>query len=90
MEKMPELIAQYEEKLHKKEEDMQKAEERKKRLLEEAKEFFGYDMDYRDPKFKQLQELKEAEAKKLAKQKKKDEKLRRLTATLTADEHKSS
>ncbi|XP_064625623.1 large ribosomal subunit protein mL64-like [Lineus longissimus] len=89
MEKMPELIAQYEAKLRKKEADVRKSEERKKRLLEEAKEFFGYDIDYRDPKFKQLQELKEAEAKKLAKQKKKEEKLRRMTASLTSDEPKS-
>ncbi|XP_074640173.1 large ribosomal subunit protein mL64-like [Tubulanus polymorphus] len=83
MAKMPELIAGYEQRLKAKEEQMKKQEEKKQKLLEEAHEFFGYEIDSRDARFKQLQELKDKEEAKLAKQRKKEAKLARLQAKLT-------
>ena len=43
-------------------------------LLEEAREFFGYEIDYRDAKFQRMVEWKEEQAKKAKKAFKRNQK----------------
>ena len=77
MAKMPEYIAQYEKRLQKEQDAKKKSQEKKQRLMDEARDFFGYDIDPRDERFKQMQEMKAEEEKKLAKKRKKEEKMKK-------------
>ncbi|KAK7482660.1 hypothetical protein BaRGS_00026069, partial [Batillaria attramentaria] len=51
MAKMDQWIAEYRQKLAKKGDEAKAKEEKKRKLLEEAREFFGYYVDLRDAKF---------------------------------------
>jgi len=79
MAKMPKLIDDYRARIAKADEVDRKQEEKRKALREEARDFFGYDLDHRDPRFEQMQLSKEEEEKKQQKKKKKEEKLAKLT-----------
>ena len=79
---MPQLIAEYHKRVKQKEELLQKQAEKKARLLAEAQEYFGFSVDPRDEKFKQMVAEKEAAEKKAEKQRKKAEKLSKMTAQL--------
>ena len=76
---MPKLIDDYRARIAKADEVDRKQEEKRKALREEARDFFGYDLDPRDPRFEQMQLSKEEEEKKQQKKKKKEEKLAKLT-----------
>jgi len=79
MAKMPEYINQYRAKLAKADEAERKQQEKRKALVDEAREYFGYDLDPRDPRFEQMQLKKEEEEKNLKKKKKKEDKLAKLS-----------
>ena len=51
MAKMDEWITNYRQRLVQKDAEAQKKEEKKRKLLEEAREYFGYYVDPRDAKF---------------------------------------
>ena len=72
---MPRLIDEYRAKLVKEEELERKHDEKRQALLEEARDFYGYDVDPRDPRYEYMRQMKEEEEKKLKKQKKKEAKL---------------
>ena len=74
MAKMPQYVAQYKKKLLKQQDELKKLEIKKKALLEEARDYYGYRIDERDPRFSQLQEKKEEEELLEKKRKKKEEK----------------
>lgn len=82
MSKMPQYIQQYRERLTKAEAQERSLESKRKALLEEARDYFGYDIDPRDPRFEQMKEKKEEEEKKLKKKKKKEEKIAKFMASL--------
>ncbi|XP_037083432.1 growth arrest and DNA damage-inducible proteins-interacting protein 1-like [Pollicipes pollicipes] len=70
----------------KKEQELQAAKEKHDRLIEEVKEYLGFKVDSKDPRFKEILEQKELEEKKRAKDAKKKqkqakaaEKLRQMT-----------
>ena len=52
---MPQFIETYKQRLHKLELEERKVEEKRRALLEEARDFFGYRIDPRDPRFVQMQ-----------------------------------
>nr|KAG5696352.1 hypothetical protein BaRGS_028347 [Batillaria attramentaria]KAG5702205.1 hypothetical protein BaRGS_033917 [Batillaria attramentaria] len=82
MAKMDQWIAEYRQKLAKKGDEAKAKEEKKRKLLEEAREFFGYYVDLRDAKFQEMMEEKERKEKELAKKRKKEKRLERLQAKL--------
>lgn len=69
-------------KIAKRESDAKAALEKKARLVEEIRRQFGFKMDSRDPRFKELVEKKEQEDKKLAKQAKKKQMEAKMLAKL--------
>ncbi|XP_041359005.1 growth arrest and DNA damage-inducible proteins-interacting protein 1-like [Gigantopelta aegis] len=84
MQKMSKWIEEYHHRKEEVVEQQKKREAKKAKLLEEAQAFFGYKVDPRDKKFKELMEKKELEEKKLAKKKRKQSKLERLTSKFEA------
>ncbi|XP_014780382.1 growth arrest and DNA damage-inducible proteins-interacting protein 1 [Octopus bimaculoides] len=83
MKAMPKLIAEFHKQTEQKQLLQKKQEEKKAKLLEEARAYFGYSVDPRDEKFKQMLAEKEAAEKKAAKQQKKAEKMAKVTARLS-------
>ena len=79
MEKMPQLIDQYRARLSKSAELECKQEEKKRVIIEEARDFFGYRLDVNDPRIEQMREQKEEQEKQMKRKKKKEEKLTRIT-----------
>jgi hypothetical protein len=77
MAKMPQLIQEYRSKLAKADEQELQREAKRRALLEEARDYFGFNIDPRDPRFERMQEMKEEEEKKLKKLKKKEAKTTR-------------
>jgi len=73
MAKMPEYINLYKQRLQKQKDAELKVENKRKALLEEAREFFGYHIDPRDPRFLQMQEMKAEEEIKMKKLRKREE-----------------
>lgn len=71
--KMPKLIENFRMKIRKETEKETKAADKQKRLLEEARDFFGYEISTKDPRFQQMKEAKEEEERKARKQKVKEE-----------------
>ena len=74
---MPQLIDEYRKKLSKADEQEQQREAKRQALLEEARDYFGFDIDTRDPRFERMQEMKEEQEKKMKKLKKKEAKTTR-------------
>ncbi|XP_043207327.1 growth arrest and DNA damage-inducible proteins-interacting protein 1-like [Amphibalanus amphitrite] len=70
------------EKKRKKERELQAAKEKHDRLIEEVKEYLGFKVDSKDPRFKEILEKKELEEKKRAKEAKKKEKQAKALAKL--------
>lgn len=66
----------------KKEEEARVAKERKDRLIEEVRRHFGFALDPRDDRFKEMLAAKEKEQKKAMKEKKRQEKEAKLIAKL--------
>ena len=64
MSKMPQYIDAFRQKLQESEKEMMKQEVHKKEQMEEAKEYFGYDIKPSDPRYVRMQELKQEEKKK--------------------------
>lgn len=71
-------------KIEKKEADARNAKERKEKLIEEVRRHFGYTVDPRDEKFKEMLDKKEKEQKKAMKEAKKKAKEEKLIKTLTS------
>lgn len=74
MAKMPQIIDEYRGKLAKADQLEEEREAKRRVLLEEARDYFGYDIDPHDPRVERMQEMKEEEERKLKKQKKKEAK----------------
>ncbi|GAB1604403.1 growth arrest and DNA damage-inducible proteins-interacting protein 1-like [Argonauta hians] len=89
MKAMPKLIAEFHKQAEQKEILLKKQEEKKAKLLEEARQYFGYSVDPRDEKFKEMLAEKEAAEKKAAKQQKKAERLAKVTARLSTGNQES-
>ena len=68
---MPQLIADYRQKLAKAEEAERKQQLKRKELTEEIRDHFGFDLDPKDPRFQQYQLEKEEKEKNLKKKMKK-------------------
>ena len=66
----------------KKEKEVQAAKDKHDRLIEEVKEYLGFKVDTKDPRFKEILEQKELEEKKRAKESKKREKQAKALAKL--------
>ena len=62
MAKMPELIEEFRKKIHAKREGERQKAEKAKHLLKEAREYYGYHVETRDPRFTKMLEEKEARA----------------------------
>lgn len=87
--KLNQWKSEFHAKIAKREADARAALEKKARLVEGIRRQFGFKMDSRDPRFKELLDKKEQEDKKLAKMAKKkqteDKKLAKLMQTVTTD-----
>ena len=90
MKKMPALIAELRQKLDKTERAEQAQEEKRASLMGEARDYFGFDIDPRDPRFIHMQEVRSDEAKLAKRKKKKDDKQVRLMAMLSGGKDKES
>jgi Growth arrest and DNA-damage-inducible proteins-interacting protein 1 len=86
MAKMPQLIDEYRVKLKKADEQEHQREAKRRALLDEARDYFGFNIDPRDPRFERMQEMKEEEEKKMKKQKKKDAKTTRWLDLMKKDQ----
>jgi len=75
---MPQFIKEYHAKLEKAAEQERQDEAKKRALLEEARDYFGYSIDPRDVRFEQMKLQKEEEEKKQRKKDKKEAKALRL------------
>ena len=84
MSKMPQLIEQHKKMLKQKDSEVNKMSEKRERLLMEAREYFGYNIDPRDDKFKKMQEMKAEEYAKQKKLAKKQQKQLKIAADLEA------
>jgi len=82
MAKMPGIIDQYRSRLVKADEAERRQQDKKRELQEQARDFFGYNLDPRDPRFEQMELEKEEEEKKLKKKKKREEKQAKLVSLL--------
>ncbi|KAL8600715.1 hypothetical protein ACOMHN_057304 [Nucella lapillus] len=82
MAKMDQWIREYRQRQTAKESEAMKKEEKKRRILEEAREYFGYYIDPRDAKFKEMLEEKQQQEKALAKKQKKEKRVEKLAARL--------
>lgn len=69
-------------KKRKKERELQAAKDKHDQLIEEVKEYLGFKVDSKDPRFKEILEKKELEEKKRAKEAKKKEKQAKALAKL--------
>jgi len=83
MSKMPQFIKEYHAKLEKAADKERQQEAKRRELLEEARDYFGYSIDPRDPRFEEMQLRKEEEELKLKKKKKKEAKALRLAQGLS-------
>ncbi|XP_046544829.1 growth arrest and DNA damage-inducible proteins-interacting protein 1-like [Haliotis rubra] len=88
MEKMDGWIKEYHQREEKRTEEVKQRELKKKKLLDDAMAFFGYKVDPRDEKFKEMLEAKAKEEKRLAKQKKKETQTAKLMARIQAEAQK--
>ncbi|XP_067678010.1 large ribosomal subunit protein mL64-like [Haliotis asinina] len=88
MEKMDGWIKEYHQREEKRAEEVRQRELKKKKLLDDAMAFFGYKVDPRDEKFKEMLEAKAKEEKRLAKQKKKETQTAKLMARIQAEAQK--
>ena len=82
MKKMPDIIEAFRNKIHLKEERLLEQQAKHQALLDEARDFFGYNVEKNDPRFVQMQELKAEEEQKLRKKRRKEEKERKWQETL--------
>ncbi|KAK7099789.1 large ribosomal subunit protein mL64-like [Littorina saxatilis] len=82
MSKMDQWIEEYKKRLTQKEAEAQKKEDKKRKILEEAREYFGYYVDPRDAKFQEMLEEKERQDKLVAKKQKKEKRMEKLAARL--------
>jgi hypothetical protein len=80
--KLNQWIREIDEKKTKKEEEARKARERKDRLIDEVRREFGFALDPRDERFKEMLAIKEKEQKKALKEQKKKEKEAKLLQKL--------
>jgi len=78
MARMPQFIKEYHAKREKAAEQERQQEAKKQQLLEEARDYFGYTIDPRDPRFEEMQMQKEEEEKKKKKKDRKEAKALRL------------
>lgn len=78
MARMPQFIKEYHAKLEKAAEQERQHEAKKRALLEEARDYFGYSIDPRDARFEEMKLQKEEEEKKQRKKEKKEAKALRL------------
>ncbi|ESO09645.1 hypothetical protein HELRODRAFT_184006 [Helobdella robusta] len=84
--KMPQYIKEYRARLKKAEEQELQLKKKRQVLLDEARDYFGYQIDPNDPRFEQIKLAKEEEEKKMMKKKKKEEKLSNV-AKFTGSPH---
>jgi len=82
MAKMPQFVKEYDGRLEKIAEAERQQEAKKQELMEEARDYFGYSIDPRDPRFEEMRLRKEEEEKQIAKKKKKEAKAIRLAQAL--------
>jgi len=82
MARMPQFIKEHRAKLEKIAEQERLQEAKKHELLEEARDYFGYSIDPRDPRFEEMKLQKEEEEKKLKKKKKKEARALRIAQGL--------
>ena len=75
---MPQVIKDYRNRLQKLEDQEKQKLVKKKAMLDEARDFYGYSIDANDPRFEQMKLAKEEEEKKLKKKKKMEEKMAKL------------
>ncbi|XP_061386421.1 large ribosomal subunit protein mL64 [Musca vetustissima] len=85
MEKLEQWKKDLQNKILKKEADAIAAKQRKERLVEEVRRHFGYKVDPRDERFKEVLEQKEREEKKLQREAKRQAKEQKLMAKLTGN-----
>jgi len=78
---MPQYIKEFHAKQEKRAEKEREQEAKKHELMEEARDYFGYSIDPRDPRFEEMKLKKEEEEKMQAKKKKKEAKILRLSQT---------
>jgi len=69
---MPQFIKEYHAKLDKVAQQERLQEAKHRELLEEARDYFGYSIDPRDPRFEEMKLKKEEEEKMIKKKKKKE------------------
>ena len=74
MSKMPEYIEKYRQRLHKHKAAELQGEQKRKDMMLEARQYFGYKIDPSDPRFQEMVEKREEERRK---EKKKQRKLER-------------
>ncbi|KAG8230244.1 hypothetical protein J437_LFUL010873 [Ladona fulva] len=82
--KLEQWKAEVVERANKKLREAQAAKERKERLVEEVRRYFGFKVDPRDERFKEMLEKKEKEENKRIKEEKKKAKQAKILARLTA------
>lgn len=85
MEKLEQWKKDLQNKMQKKEADALAAKQRKERLIEEVRRHFGYKVDPRDEKFKEVLEQKEKEEKKVQREAKRQAKEQKLMAKLAGN-----
>ena len=79
---MPQYIEEFRQKLYDKQNALDQQENKKREMMEEAREYFGYDVDPNDPRFIRMQEAKREAEKNLMKKKKKESKAAQYQETL--------
>jgi len=82
MAKMPQLVNKYREKLVEAEELQRQRKKQQQELLEEVRDYFGYNLPPSDPRFEQFKLEKEEREKTMKKKRKKEEKLAKITKLL--------
>ncbi|KAM7357387.1 growth arrest and DNA damage-inducible proteins-interacting protein CRIF [Cochliomyia hominivorax] len=85
LEKLEQWKQELNQKILKKEADALAAKEKKERLIEEVRRHFGYKVDPRDERFKEVLEQKEREDKKKQKEEKRKAKEQKLMSKLVAN-----
>ena len=70
---MPKLIEEYKKKLRLKEDDERERADKAKALLDEARDYFGYNIERYDPRFEKMVEEKREREKAEKKKRKKDQ-----------------
>ena len=82
MARMPQFIKEYHARLEKVAEQERLQEAKKRELLAEARDYFGYNIHPQDPRFEEMKLQKEEEEKQLAKKKKKEARALRVALAL--------